>query len=349
MSGSQDRTEAATPRRLERARSAGNVAVSRELGTLAGLAGAALVIALAGPALGRALADRLAAMLAGSVQAADVPAAVYATLFAVTMAAGPVVLAAIGASVAATLLQTGLVLNPAALTPDFSRLNPGRGLKRLFGASQAVETLKSVGKLAVLAFCAYHAVSSSVPMLRGAALWLPDQLASHILHQVTQLVLTLLGAQAVIAGADIAWQRYHRAQSLRMSKEDVRQETKEAEGNPQIKQRIRQIRTARSRKRMMAAVPKATVVVTNPTHYAIALSYDRSAGGAPRVVAKGMDDVAARIRDIARDNRVPIVANPPLARALYQVELDAEIPAEHFKIVAGIIAYVWRLSARRPA
>ena len=134
-----------------------------------------------------------------------------------------------------------------------------------------------------------------------------------------------------------------------MSKEDIRQDAKDADGNPQIKQRLRQIRMARARKRMLAAVPTATVVVTNPTHYAIALAYDRTKAAAPRVVAKGMDEVAARIREVAAESRVPIVANPPLARALYTVELDGEIPAEHFRVVAEIIAYVWRLRGRAVA
>jgi flagellar biosynthetic protein FlhB len=131
-----------------------------------------------------------------------------------------------------------------------------------------------------------------------------------------------------------------------MSREEVRQEAKESDGNPHVKRRLKQIRMARARRRMLAAVPTATVIVTNPTHYAIALSYDRMKGGAPRVVAKGVDEIAARIREVATEHRVPLVSNPPLARALYRVELDAEIPAEHFKVVAEIIAYVWRLRGR---
>ena len=128
-----------------------------------------------------------------------------------------------------------------------------------------------------------------------------------------------------------------------MSKQEVREEQKDLEGNPLIKARIRRIRYMRARRRMMMAVPKATVVVTNPTHYAVALSYDRAKNAAPRVVAKGVDTVAARIREIARQNNVPIVANPPLAQALYQQPLDTDIPMEHYKAVAEIIAYVWRL------
>jgi flagellar biosynthesis protein FlhB len=141
----------------------------------------------------------------------------------------------------------------------------------------------------------------------------------------------------------VLYVRFRHLRGLRMSRQEVREEHKELEGDPQIKARIKQIRFHRARKRMLAAVPRATVVVTNPTHYAVALAYDRARGGAPRVVAKGVDSMAARIRELAQDNRVPLVANPPLARALYRVELDTEIPAEHYKAVAEIIAYVWRL------
>jgi flagellar biosynthetic protein FlhB len=137
---------------------------------------------------------------------------------------------------------------------------------------------------------------------------------------------------------------------MRMSRQDVRDEHKETDGDPKVKMRFRQLRMKRARKRMLAAVPKATVVIVNPTHYAVALVYDRARTAAPRVVAKGVDSMAARIREVAETNRVPLVVNPPLARALYGVELDTDIPAEHYKAVAEIIAYVWRLgrTAGRP-
>ena len=131
-----------------------------------------------------------------------------------------------------------------------------------------------------------------------------------------------------------------------MSRHDVREEAKEMDGDPRLKARLRQIRTMRARRRLAAVVPKATVVITNPTHYAVALSYDRARNAAPRVVAKGVDAVAERIRELALDHRVPLVSNPPLARALYTLDLDTDIPAEHFRAVAEIIAYVWRLASR---
>jgi flagellar biosynthetic protein FlhB len=136
------------------------------------------------------------------------------------------------------------------------------------------------------------------------------------------------------------------ARKLRMSRQEQKDEHKESDGNPQVKARLRQLARSRARKRMMTAVPKAAVVITNPTHFAVALAYERGTKGAPRLVAKGADEVAERIREIAREHRVPVVANPPLARALFRIEIDTEIPSEHFKAVAEIIAYVWRMRAK---
>jgi flagellar biosynthetic protein FlhB len=167
-----------------------------------------------------------------------------------------------------------------------------------------------------------------------------------MLGEVRHMALLLLGAQAAIAAADVFWERASLARKLRMSRQEQRDEHKQSEGNPQVKQRLRQLARTRSRRRMMKAVPKAAVVLTNPTHFAVALAYERDTAGAPRLVAKGADEVAERIREIAREHRVPIIANPPLARALFRIEIDTEIPAEHYKAVAEIIAYVWRMRAK---
>jgi flagellar biosynthetic protein FlhB len=247
-------------------------------------------------------------------------------------------------SATSSLLQTGFVLRPPF--PDLSRIDPRKGLGRIYGLGGLVEQGKALLKFLVLAWATWFVLSRSLPLMKGAALWLPGQIADHLSRQMLQLMLMLLAAQTVIAGADLSWVRYRHYSSLRMSREEVRQDNKESDGNPQVKAKIRQLRHARAKQRMMAAIPTATVVVTNPTHYAIALAYDRARPGAPRLVAKGVDEVAARIREVATENRVPLVANPPLARALYTVDLDAEIPAEHFKAVAEIIAYIWRLRGR---
>jgi flagellar biosynthetic protein FlhB len=340
-----DKTQPATARRLERARGMGQVPLSREVSGLAGLGAATLMLMISGPALSQALVKRLAGMLARA-DTLDPVATLHAAALAGALAVAPLTFAVLATSVTSTLLQTGFLFRFEAMMPDPARLDPRRGLSRIFGVGALVEQGKSLAKIGVLGYAAWRVLSGALPMLDSAALWMPGQLADHLLRQVLQLMLMMLAAQAVIAGADVAWVRYRHFSGLRMSREEVKQEGKESDGNPQIKAKIRQIRRARAKQRMMAAVPTATVVVTNPTHYAIALAYDRGARGAPRVVAKGVDEVAARIREVAQDSRVPVVANPPLARALYTVDLDAEIPAEHFKAVAEIIAYVWRLRGR---
>ncbi len=255
--------------------------------------------------------------------------------------------AAIFAGSAAVLIQTNFLLHLGVFAPKFSRVNPAAGLKRLFGSNGLVELVKSVGKLVLTVFAIWLAVRGDVLRLLHQPDQDPGHLPSALFGVVMHILIAGLCAQAVFAGIDLFWVRLRHARQMRMSKQDLRDEHKETEGNPHIKARIRRIRLIRARRRMMAAVPTATVVVTNPTHYAIALSYDRTRYAAPRIVAKGMDTVAARIREIAQQNNVPLVANPPLARALYEQPLDSDIPADYYKAVAEIIAYVWRL--RQPA
>lgn len=343
----QDRTEAATPRRLQRAREEGRAPVSREIHTLAGLAAATLALAWAGGSTTQGLAARLATFLAhantpGLAGADGLRLAWTAALLGAT----PFVLAGLLAGVASSLLQTGFLISGAGLQPDFSRISPRTGLRRLFGPDSLVEAVKSIAKVAVMAFALWRVVQADLPALMLAPRWEPQLLLTRTLPPVLHMLFVMLAVQAVIAALDLLWVRLRHTQQLRMSREDVREEQRETEGDPKIKARIKQIRTQRARKRMLAAVPKATVVITNPTHYAVALAYDRARNAAPRVVAKGLDSLAARIREVAQANKVPLVANPPLAQALYRVELDTEIPAEHYQAVAEIIAYVWRLGQR---
>jgi flagellar biosynthetic protein FlhB len=338
----EDKTEAATPRRLEKARSEGQVAVSRDLSMLASLGAGGWVASAQFDE--RGLAHWLAASLQVSGYAAGGtwrPAAL-----AVLAAVAPVAAATLGGYAAATLLQTNFLLHGSALQPDLSRLSPLNGLKRLFGVQSLVQLLKSLAKLGVFAVCLWAGIRRVLPTLPGLALTQPQALHRVMLHAIGTLAMTMLGAQAAIAAADVFWERMQLARKLRMSRQEQKDEHKDTDGNPQVKARLRQLARSRSRKRMMKAVPKAAVVITNPTHFAVALAYERGAKGAPRMVAKGADEVAERIREIAREHRVPIVANPPLARALFRFDIDTEIPSEHFKAVAEIIAYVWRMRAK---
>lgn len=342
-----DRTEAATPRRLQRAREEGQVPVSRELVTLAGMAAVCLAMMATGPAIMADLTGRLRVFVAQSHATALVgPSGWWQAEIATLIGAGPIVLAVLVAGVAATLLQTGFLARGAALQPKLSHLNPMTGLRRMVGIENLAETVRSIAKLALVGLAFWWAM----PVDLGSIARLPFHGLGTLLTWIWDIslrcLLAAIGAQTVIAAADILWVRWRHARQLRMSRQDIGDELKETEGDPRIRARIRQIRQQRARRRMLAEVPQATVVITNPTHYAVALTYDRATHAAPRVVAKGVDAMAARIREVAEAHRVPLVANPPLARALYRVELDEEIPAEHFQAVAEIVAYVWRLRER---
>ena len=343
----EDRTEAASQKRLDQAREEGRVAISREVPHLVGLGAATLMLVMLGPQLGRrVIALERFPLRLDSFDAAQAGPVLRQAMLAGLLVCGPLVAAVLVAGVSATLLQTGLVLNTKALMPDLARLDPRRGLKRIAGKDSLVQAARSVAKLAILAWICWHALLGELPALGQAQFWSPALLADRLLRALLHILVLLLGAQAAVVALDVLWVRHVHNRSLRMSKQEQRDEYKESEGDPQVKGRRRQLQRARAKQRMMAAIPKATVVVTNPTHYAVALAYERGGKGAPRVVAKGVDEVAARIREMAKEHRVPLVASPPLARALYHVKLEAEIPAEHFQAVAEIVAYVWRLGRR---
>ena len=349
-SGGEDRTEAATPRRLQRAREQGQVAVSRELTTAAAL-GAGLVALIA---TAPASAPRLAAQLLPffgdpafpSLDGSGVETVMLRGLGAVALAAGPVMGAALAGSLVATLGQSGFSLSFARLMPRFGSLNPLQGLRRVAGPQRLLEAAKSAVKIAAFGLLFWRVAAIDLPLLSQAVFWPAPVLATEIAHEILRIGVFLVAAQALVAAVDVVLVRRHHAASMRMSREEVKQESKENDGNPHVKGRQRALRRSRRRRRMLAAVPKAAVVITNPTHYAVALAYENGTTGAPRVVAKGMDEVAARIREVAREHRVPVIANPPLARALHEVDLEAEIPQEQFRAVAEVIAYVWRLRSR---
>lgn len=344
MAEGEDRTQAPTPGRLQRARDEGQAPLSREVVSLVGLGAAALVVVFAGPGLARSLGRQLQTMLTASELSAG--PALQAAGMAMLMAVVPLLLIVAIAACGATLLQTGGLLHGKALIPDLSRLDPRRGLSRIFGVSGLVEALKAVAKAGLLCWAGWRAISDIVPAAMSSTAWQPGVLLDRMTRDVFHVLVLVLGCQAVIAVMDVAWTRFQFQRRLRMTNQDVKQEHKEAEGDPLFKARLKQIRLGRVRRRMLAKVAEATVVITNPTHYAVALAYDRGSQAAPRIVAKGMDDVAARIREAAARANVPLVANPPLARALHVLPLDAEVTAEHFKEVAEIIAYVWRLRGR---
>ncbi|UFN48613.1 flagellar type III secretion system protein FlhB [Roseomonas sp. OT10] len=337
----EDRTEAPTPRRLEKAREEGQVPLSREAVGLATLLLASGAAALALPAAARDLLAVLRGLLSRASALAPVDA--WGLAGPVLLALLPVAGAVTAGAVAATLLQTGGMVSGKGLAPQLSRLSPLAGAKRILGPQGAAELLRAVVKLGAVAAALWQATDDPAT-LRAVLSLPPGALLEAAAGQAARMVGAVLTAMALLAAADLGWVRFRHWRQLRMSRQELKEESKESEGDPHVKARQRQLRQQSSRRRMMAAVPKATVVVTNPTHYAVALAYQEG-GNAPRVVAKGVDAMAARIREAARGAGVPLVANPPLARALYRLELETEIPAEHYAAVAEIIAFVWR---RRP-
>jgi flagellar biosynthesis protein FlhB len=341
---SEDRTEAATARHLELAREEGQVPVSREVAVFAGLAAVVLVLGLQSQFVLRRLIPEMIAYLAHSGDGSMFRAArLQVSIENLAAAAIPTLLAAAIAGGGIVLIQTKFLLHLGALQPKASRANPMSGLKRVFGFDGVIEMVKSLAKLGLLTTALWVGLAGDWNGLVQLTSDSPKRLLTAIARPALHLLVAGVVAQGIIAAADFGWVRFRHARDMRMSKQDVRDELKETDGNPHVKARLRSIRVMRARRRMMEQVPKATVVVTNPTHFAVALAYDKAVNPAPRVVAKGMDSLAARIRQVAEANRVPVVANPPLARTLYRLELDTEIPAEHYKAVAEIIAYIWRL------
>lgn len=342
----EDKTEAASPRRLEKAREDGQVALSRDLVGLGALAGGVLGLMVAVQP-GATMLHGLAGAMARAHEIPPIGGAIEMARLGL-MAVLPVALLTALGALGATMVQTRGLVSSKGLVPQLSRLNPVAALKRIFGTDGAVEFLRTVLKLALVGAALWHAIGdpAELPRLLHAP---ATALLAHAGQAAGDLALAALLAFAAIAAADWLFARERHLRRLRMSRQDQKEEARESEGDPHIKARQRQIRQQRARGRMMAAVPKAAVVITNPTHFAVALAYDQGGEAAPRIVAKGADEVAARIRAVAGEAGVPIVSNPPLARALFRLDLDTEIPPEHYQAVAEIIAYVWRLGGQGQA
>ncbi|WP_421992817.1 EscU/YscU/HrcU family type III secretion system export apparatus switch protein [Roseococcus sp.] len=340
----EERTEAPSPKRLQKAWESGQVALSREAVGFVTLMASALGAALLIPGQIRVMAASMRGTFSRAHDMETARAAAEWLVLFLTLA-WPVAAAAIVGAAIATLAQTRGAISAQQLAPNLSKLSPATGLKRIIGGDALLEFLRTVLKIGAVAAALWF-VAADLPGLSAMLETPPSEIFAAAGRGVTRLVLTTLAAFGLLAGLDVLLVRHRHRERLRMSRHDLKEETKESEGDPQIKGRMRQLRETMGRRRMLAAVPRATVVITNPTHYAIALSYEAGQAAAPRLVAKGVDAMAARIREAAREAGVPIVPDPPLARALYRLEVEAEIPTEHWEAVAKIIAYVMRLRGR---
>ncbi|MBN1103956.1 MAG: flagellar biosynthesis protein FlhB [Deltaproteobacteria bacterium] len=343
----QDKTEPATPRRREEARKKGEVAKSRELASIAVLSGGVLYLFFAARGLSAELASlfekafsRVPGFSEPGYDIAEVALLFIQDYLRIVL---PLMIVLFVVAVLSNYLQTGVVWSVEPLAPKASKINPIQGLQRIFSRRTLMELGKSTAKIVIVGWAAYSTLKEVYPHL------LP------LIYQDRWAILSCLGSSAwkvtircvwviaILAIIDYVYQRWEFEQKLRMTKQEVKDEFKQTEGDPLVKARIRSIQREMARRRMMEEVPKADVVITNPEHLAVALRYAAERMSAPRVVAKGAERIALKIKELAKDRGVPIVENRPLAQNLYKLDLGDEIPARFYQAVAEILAYVYRL------
>ncbi|WP_183212278.1 flagellar biosynthesis protein FlhB [Brevundimonas variabilis] len=351
----ESQTEEASQRKLDEARKKGDVAKSPDVAQALSLMGATAVIVFGGSYFANQMAKDLLpfiasphAMIGGLEAGAGVELAGIA-LWAMAPCLGAVMLATIIGGVSGNVGQSGLIFSAENLKPKWSKVNPIAGFKRIFGPDGLMQFGQTLAKLIAVGVICWMVLKPHLREFENMAAMSP----ATILPLARDMMIALMSATLVFlgltAGGDYLWQRIRFAKRQRMTKEEVKEDYKQTEGDPHIKAKLRQIRMQRSRQRMMQNVPKATVIVTNPTHYSVALRYEPDQGdAAPVCVAKGVDALALRIREVARDAKVPIVENVPLARALYAaVDIDETIPREHFDAAAKVIGFVMQKRKRR--
>jgi flagellar biosynthetic protein FlhB len=348
----QEKTEQATPKRLEEARKKGQVPRSPDLSIAAVCISAAAAIYLLGQMASGQFADLMRASLTISPETAMNTDRLWPQL----VNAGarslwiivPILAATFFAALAAPLAIGGWNFSGQALAPQFSRMNPISGIGRMFSARGLVELVKGLAKVFVVGIIAIVLLKGLTPQLMGLSAEPVNSAIGHSASLASYALLILCMGLAVIAAVDVPFQLYQYNKELKMTREEVREEYKESEGSPETRGRIREVQRALARGRMMQEVPTADVVVTNPTHYAVALRYDEKKHRAPVVVAKGTDLIALKIREIATEHGVPVLEAPPLARALHKsVEIDREVPAALYITVAQVLTYVYQLKTAR--
>ncbi len=344
----QEHTEQATPKRLEEARKKGQIPRSRDLSTAAvTLVGGAALYLLGGQITGQ-MAEMMRRSLALSRDEATdashmLPALGQAAAEGLWLSA-PVLGAITLAAIIAPLALGGWSFSGQAMMPQFSRMNPIEGVKRMFALRSLIELAKAMAKFGVVAIVAALVLWNDAPTLMALGREPLQQAIGHAVQISGKALLLISAGLLIIAGIDVPYQLWQYAKQMRMSREEIREEYKESEGSPEVKGRIRQLQQQLARQRMMQEVPKADVVVTNPTHFAVALKYDEKRMRAPIVVAKGADEIAAKIREVAGEHKVPIFEAPPLARVLFRnVDIGDEIPATLYIAVAQILTYVFQL------
>lgn len=348
------KTESATPKRRSEERDKGNVPKSREITAVAVMLGVFGVLYLTSGHMLGGLVSVFRDYLTASASRVNTVDGVHTLLNDLFSRGGILLLPTFAGTVffaaASNIAQTGFLFTTEPLRPNFEKLNPVAGMKKLFSPQSLVEMVKAVVKFAFVGFIAWRVIRKEVPFLPEIIEKTPQEIILYLLRIGGSILLQCGLLLLLLAAADYAFQWWSFEKSIRMTKQEVKEEYRQQEGDPAVKARIRSIQREKARRRIMQEVPKADVVITNPTHYAVALQYERGSSEAPKVLVKGSDLMALRIREIAEESGVPVVERPPLARALYRdVDEGQEIPFELYQAVAEVLAYVYRLRGRNLA
>lgn len=349
--GGQEKTEKATPKRLEDARQKGNVAKSQELPSASVLLAGLLTLGFTASMIYTRLSEIFIGLLAnaGSIRldSGDGSALLVGALFNGVKIVAPIMAVVFIVAVLVNFAQVGPLLTFKPLQPKFSKINPFKGMKKFFSLKIVADTIKNILKLMAVGFVAYQVVEGEMDQLGNLADFSLEQVVVYIISICFKIFLRCALLILAIAFIDFLYQRWQYMKNLKMSKQEIRDEFKQREGDPMVKARIRSIQRKMASERMMEAVPEADVVITNPTHLAVALAYQSGEIPAPKLVAKGADLMAKKIRELAEEHGIPIVEEKPLAHALYKLDIGQVIPEELYQAVAHVLAYVFQLKNRQ--
>ena len=349
---SGEKTEDPSQHRIDEARKKGDVASSKEINSVLILTGTFTVLVLSSLYMFELLSEYIGWLYGldiTRVYTAEVAKEILTkTIIVVLKSVAPTFLTSAGLGIISQVMQIGILYSPEVLTLKFDRLNPLSGLKRIFSKKAIAEVVKGVFKFSVVLSVTYFIIDANMNTFTGFLHTEVQEALSFGKVFALKLALSILGGLGVVAALDFAWEKYSYKEKLRMTKQQVKEESKERDGNPEVKQKIRQIQREMSQNRMMDDVKGADVIITNPTHISIAIKYDGETMVAPAVVGKGKEHLAMRIREIAKENNIPVVENVPLARALFKtVKIGHGVPRSLYKAVAEILAFVYKMKKKK--
>ncbi|MDD4527216.1 MAG: flagellar biosynthesis protein FlhB [Candidatus Margulisbacteria bacterium] len=345
------KTEKATPRRQQEARKKGNVAKSPEVGTAVTLLVAVILLKVGGKSLYKYFSfitqNYFTRLHEFEINSETVSSIFMEILFHILVIVLPIMVIFFSVVILSNLLQVGFLLTIEPIKPSFSKLNVIKGFKNLFSKTALATLFKSIAKIVFVGYLAFSTIRDNLPTIVNFFFQDMESNLMGVSAIALKILIKLTFAFILIAIMDYTFQRYNRNQKLKMSKQEIKDEYKRTEGDPIIKGAIRRKQMEMARRRMMSEIPKADVVITNPTHIAIAISYNAQKMRAPKVVGKGMNKIAEKIKELAKENNIPIVENPPVARALFKAcEVDKEIPADLYSTVAEILTYVYKMNGK---